>query len=356
MALTAVVLSLLVFGGKKWWDFEDSNYRNNALYKAFPVSARVRTDRDQLILKINVDISERRGGWTPLIPDHGKLMHLFLVREGEPGAFAHLHPARRSETEFEAPLPPLPTGQYHIYADVTHEDGFSETLIASAEIPPASLAMKKLWLGNSEEAICSAAVAQRLATNLLLPPDPDDSWQMERGTRASVPQRKDLPQDAARQIADAGGGYKMIWENADPAVKNLDPSLRFKLLTPDNQPAQIEPYMGMLGHAVVRRRDGAVFAHVHPVGTFSMAAQEFFISGKPPKSSTSPMQPGSLPADQISLATELHGSHTNQVGGPGDISFPYAFPEPGSYRFWIQMKSKGTILTGVFNTTVAVTK
>src|SRR5881394_2052709 len=32
MALTAVALSLLVFSGKKWWDFEDSNYRNNALY------------------------------------------------------------------------------------------------------------------------------------------------------------------------------------------------------------------------------------------------------------------------------------------------------------------------------------
>jgi len=38
MALTAVALSLLVFGGKKWWDFEDRNYRNNALYKPLPVS------------------------------------------------------------------------------------------------------------------------------------------------------------------------------------------------------------------------------------------------------------------------------------------------------------------------------
>ena len=148
----------------------------------------------------------------------------------------------------------------------------------------------------------------------------------------------------------------MIWENPESMTKNLDASLRFELLTPDDQPAQIEPYMGMLGHAVVRRKDGGVFAHIHPVGTFSMAAQQFFVNGKPPKHSALPAQPGLL--EQSSLAPELHGSHTNRagVGVAGEISFPYAFPEPGSYRFWIQMKSQGRILTGVFDTTVTAMK
>ena len=356
MMLAAGVLSLMLFGGKKWWDYEDRNYRNNALYEPFPVSARVRTERDQPILTIQVDASERRGRWTPLIPDHGKWMHLFLVREGEPGAFAHLHPAQRSGEQFEVPLPPLPAGPYHVYADVTHEDGFSETLIATVEIPPASLAMKRLWLGNSAEPVCSVEFAQMLATNLFFPPDPDDSWQMDGGGFGSSPQSRHLSQDAARQIADASGGYKMIWENPEPNGENLDPSLRFKLLTPDNQPAQIEPYMGMLGHAVVRRRDGAVFAHIHPVGTFSMAAQEFFVRGKPSQHSTLQARPGSSSAEQSSPAPELHGNHTNRVGVAGEISFPYAFPEPGSYRFWVQMKSQGRILTGVFDTTVAAMK
>src|SRR2546429_7906014 len=146
----------------------------------------------------------------------------------------------------------------------------------------------------------------------------------------------------------------MIWENPESMTKNLDASLRFKLLAPDDQPAQIEPYMGMLGHAVVRRKDGAVFAHIHPVGTFSMAAQQFFVNGKPPKHSALPAQPGLL---EPSLpAAELHGSHTNRSGVAGEISFPYAFPEPGSYRLWVQMKSQDRILTGVFDTTVAATK
>jgi hypothetical protein len=358
MALTGVVLSLLLFGGEKWWEFEDRNYRNNALYKPLPVSAQVRAEHDQPILKIKVDASERRGRWTPLIPDHGKLMHLFLIRAGTPEAFAHLHPVNRGGEEFEAPLPPLPAGQYHVYADVTHEDGFSETLIATAEIPPASLAMKRLWLGDAAEPICSVATAQMLAANLFFPPDPDDSWNMGGGATALLPRRKDLSQDAERLVADAGGGYKIIWENPESMTRNLDASLRFKLLTPDNQPAQIEPYMGMLGHAVVRREDGAVFAHIHPVGTFSMAAQEFFVSGKLPKRSRLPAESGMLPEKQSLRGADLHGSHTNRigVGVAGEISFPYAFPEPGSYRFWIQMKSQGTVLTGVFETTVAATK
>src|SRR5438046_649952 len=83
---------------------------------------------------------------------------------------------------------------------------------------------------------------------------------------------------------------------------------------------------------------------VHPVGTFSMAAQEFFLKGKPPKPSILNVQPGLLAMDQPALGAELHGSHTNLVGTAGEISFPYAFPKPGSYRIWVQTRSQGRIL------------
>jgi hypothetical protein len=171
MAVTAVALSLLAYGGKKWWDAEDRNYRNNSLYKPLPIATQVRFDHDQLIMTLRVDAAARRGRWTPLIPDHGKLMHLFLILDRAAGAFAHLHPVSRGGEEFEVPLPPLPAGRYHVYADVTHEDGFAETLVATTEIPAASAAMKSLWLARSGEAICSTTVAQMLATNLFFPPD-----------------------------------------------------------------------------------------------------------------------------------------------------------------------------------------
>jgi hypothetical protein len=196
-------------------------------------------------------------------------------------------------------------------------------------------------------------VAQALATNLFFPPDPDDSWQMDRATAATAPQSIHSPPDAARQVVHAGGGYKMIRENPKVTINSLSGSLHFQLLAPDDQPAPIEPYMGMLGHAVVRRRDGTVFAHVHPVGTFSMAAQEFLVKGQPPKHSTSPTEAGVGSPEQSSSATNLHRRHADGVGTAGSVSFPYAFPEPGSYRCWVQMKTKGRILTGVFDTTVA---
>jgi len=213
--------------------------------------------------------------------------------------------------------------------------------------------MKRLWLGDSAEPICSVAVAQKLATNLFLPPDADDSWHADIALTGSARPGTNFSPDPAQRVAAAGGGYKMIWENPGQLKENQDTSLRFRLLAPDNQDVVLAPYMGMLGHAVVRRLDGAVFAHVHPVGTFSMAAQEFFADGKAAKRPALTGQPGLSRGEQESSAGELHGSHTNRVGTAGEVSFPYAFPKSGPYRIWVQSKTKGRILTGVFDTTVA---
>ncbi len=34
------------------------------------------------------------------------------------------------------------------------------------------------------------------------------------------------------------------------------------------------------------------------------------------------------------------------------VSFPYAFPESGDYRIWIQVKIDGQVLNGAFDVTV----
>jgi hypothetical protein len=85
--------------------------------------------------------------------------------------------------------------------------------------------------------------------------------------------------------------------------------------------------MGMFGHAVVRHKSGSVFAHVHPVGTFSMASHQFFLG-------------------------ETNSVHKHPTNTVNVVTFPYEFPRAGEYRIWVQLKSNGRVYTGAFDTSV----
>ncbi|MES1241858.1 MAG: hypothetical protein ABUT39_09590 [Acidobacteriota bacterium] len=226
-------LVLVLAGGRRWWNAVEAAARED-LYRPFTTEASVRPGQG-LSLAI---LDERRHEWSPIIPDHGKLMHLFLVREPGLDAFAHLHPVPvdGGQERFESALPPLPPGRYRLYADVVHESGFPQTMVDTVEVPAGAS-------GG--------------------PADPDDSWS------AASPQS---------EVSPLENGGSMTW------LKGGSGDLRFQVKEPDGRPAVLEPYMGMTAHAVVTREDGSVFVHLHPVGSFAMASQEAFERelGQPP--------------------------------------------------------------------------
>jgi hypothetical protein len=137
----------------------------------------------------------------------------------------------------------------------------------------------------------------------------------------------------------------MHWEKPGALQTKREAPLRFQVLKPDGSPAPLEPYIGMNGHAAVRRADGGVFAHLHPVGTISMAAQEVFVKReeRKEKREVTGTAAGPKPASSPAHATNATDS----------VAFPYEFPSAGRYRMWVQVKCEGRVLTGVFDADVA---
>jgi hypothetical protein len=89
MESTAGVFALMLFGGKAWWDFEIVTTATTSSTNRCLCRLRCASNASNRFSRIKVDASARRGRWTPLIPDHGKMMHLFLIRDGGQNAFAH---------------------------------------------------------------------------------------------------------------------------------------------------------------------------------------------------------------------------------------------------------------------------
>jgi hypothetical protein len=305
MAATALALAGMLWGGKVWWDAEDRAYRRG-LDQQWRVETALLGQGADARLRVTIAESiwlERRV--TPLVPDHGKLMHLFLARD-DGDAFAHLHPVSVDSSTFETTLPELPAGRYRVFADITHESGFTRTMVGSVTLPempePAS------------------------------PPDPDDGWRIG---------------PAAQGPASLSDGATISWEGRPDTLRvNADAGLRFGVREADGSIGSVEPYLGMAGHAVVMREDGGVFIHLHPMGTISAAAQVLLT-----ERAASDTARGALGRRLTEAgAFTRHAGHAMPL--PGTFEFPYAFPDTGAYRVWVQVKRGGKIETAAFKAIV----
>ncbi|HEY3744247.1 MAG TPA: hypothetical protein VGL53_30600, partial [Bryobacteraceae bacterium] len=216
MTFVALLVGAMVWGGDRWWTTEASSYDGN-VFKPLAMDARLDTSTGKLHLDIKESGWARRRRTDDFVPDHNHLMHLYMIRMPEMDRAWHLHPELEAGSTFVQQLPDLAAGRYRLFADVVHHDGLPETMTADLDLS-SGLTGKPL--------------------------EGDDAYGPEPGK------------------------YHLIWIPEGPLAPRKATLLHFKLVDDDDHGADdVEPYMGMLGHAAIIKKDSTVFAHIHPGGS-----------------------------------------------------------------------------------------
>jgi hypothetical protein len=307
----AFVIGLLSLGGW-WWKVAAAERAQRMIYKPPQLLVSLLPGGKMLLRVGDSSWHSRRteAVSTKIIPDHGHLMHLFLIRVPQMDRFYHLHPVEDKGGVFLDALPAVSAGHYQIFADIVRESGFPDTLVSEVDIPENP--------GQPLAGDDSAATAPALS--------PNATGNLDFA----------LPD-----------GARMIWERQlGPLPTNQLLWFRFHVQNAAGITAtDLEPYMGMAGHAEFVRSDLSVFAHVHPDGSASMAAVELAQASLPVNLS----QPFGAPKNAMP-AMEMTGKHEGDALSV--VAFPYGFPKPGLYRIFVQLKRGGRVETGVFDTWV----
>ena len=351
-ASLVLFMGILNFG-KSWWESDENRYKWR-MFESTPIQTQV--DNRDLTIRIsseysyNQDANGKRwykGGADPfydrtptaLIPDHGKLMHAFLIEKESGKYFSHVHPVRQDSVTYTVALTDqLPEGTYHLFADIVHQSGIIETLYDEVEFeayqPPQEEVVPVVAVNDAEE----------------MTADPDDSYYTFRAYEGN------------EQVLE--NNWKVRWEQASQGSITAGQvmSLTFSIENEVGVPLPLEPYLGMLGHAAVMRDDGKVYIHLHPVGTISMAAQEALANQINDDLLTLCLPIDSTGVKKLDLplldprqVTNMKAEVEKQMEANGltnQVSFPYAFPEAGTYRIWVQMKVQGEVQTAAFDVEV----
>ena len=305
MLITAVVVTAVLYLGKAWWGAEAADYQRDINFFQPPIAEASLENGNRLLIRAK----GRDPEWSnyvkmnEVIPDHAHLMHLFVI--GTPGLdrMWHLHPDRIAGEAFAEDLPTMPAGHYRLFADIVDKSGFPWTLVGSIDLP--SVSGRAL---SGDDSSWSGAPLSAGAQNTSVAPLPD-------------------------------GGH-IVWEQASATLKaNVAYNFKFRVEDKSGKPAQdLEPYMGMAGHAEFVRSDLSVFAHVHPAGSVSMAALELAQSG--------------LNSGSTNIPVGAQGGMAMSMP-PGtlapEVSFPYGFPQPGDYRIFLQIKRAGQVRSAAFD-------
>jgi hypothetical protein len=291
-------------------------------------------DADRVLTMAITDSLWRTNRFAPLMPDHGKLMHLFLIRadgaETE-SALAHLHPLRVHADTFVTRVPSLPAGRYLLFGDLLLQSGAQRTLVDTIDVPVAPVV-------PGDDGAAAAVVSSTVVPAV----DTDDAWS------AVTP----VSLGAAYLLASGG----MMVLTADARVDaGRDLRLVATVTNADGSPSMLAPYMGMGGHAMVLRRDAGVFMHLHPMGTASMTAQAQLMRRE--RGDTLLLDSAQIAAAMATAEAADSGAHAMHAMGPTDtggtaLAFPFAFPTAGAYRVFVQVRRNGVVETAAFDVSV----
>jgi hypothetical protein len=190
---------------------------------------------------------------------HTKLFHLMVVRK-DLGAFAHEHPEQLPDGSFALRFAFPTEGTYQLFSDVAPRGRGSQVLVGTVEVKGSKAVPK--------------------STPYALAPDSGLTKTVD-GTRVR------LDRDPGVPAARAGNAW--TFSLADAAT---------------GAPAELQSYLGAMGHLVLVHEDGETYVHSHP--------------------------------DEADAS----------LGGR--VSFAVRFPKPGVYKAWAQFQRGGKILTADF--------
>jgi hypothetical protein len=305
MGVSLVLMSGMIWAGGRWWHVEAAVFSQN-LYHPLAVTPTLQGDTlDMKVDSVKSDRDYLSRSNNDFILDHGKIMHLYAIREPQMDAVYHLHPEQAGAGDFRLNLPEMPPGTYKLYGDVVHANGFPETLVTTITVPPG-------LAGRPLDADDAAGAPAPLSAGEL---------------------------GAAYKLPD---GYTMVWDKPATLTASTAYAFHFSLLDPEGRPAtHMKPYLGMAGHAAFVKTDGTVFAHVHPEGSAAMAA--LMLANGEGLAGSSDGGTGSMAGMSMPADADL---------GSNAVEFPYGFPTPGRYRIFVQMKHDSVVETGTFDAMV----
>lgn len=296
-----VIITFFIYLGYNWWLSIEKQFIDR-LYKPYATVSKV--SGNTLNLKIEspsiesswIDIQGTIREHGKIITEHKKWSHIYIFDKEKSKYMAHLHPMLVDDYEFESCLPPMDAGEYLLYADVIHEDGYSHSISSNFHIN-SSIDNK-----NYNSGLC----------------DKDNSY---------------------AKLEETNNNFTIKWSNKkDTYNTNDDINFQFKILN-GSELVELDTYVSMGSHAVILNAEEEFYMHLHPLGSISMSAQKKFMGD----------ESDSFICD-FGVIEDEYGNY-KVLDGMGQISFPSLNLKPGSYLFYIQVKIKETqdILTKKFN-------